>query len=327
MATILRKTNSFSSMHPSKRWHTSGACHDAVPKKPAPAVDQGSWEGGDDSDTSLRLNATDGICDYVIDPSLTIIQQEQHDQSIFGTMQDELGTAGGNGAPILVHEAGDKSDDLATLLLSSPSLAGGELRFLDDEMMLMNCLGGACGETEFGSLCLDDIPSNPLAEDYYNTDFVPEETTTKVIPSLKRARSNARMSNLIHVHAHHWNRDDELPKSPFIENTLLLETKADGETPSIDVSENSSHGHYQNIDESAEDPDLSIRQKQYKLVCLAGFIRSMLHTASNSRRVASGVPYLSASSINEYILPHTDPVDDLHQCFRGNTCTLPDDNT
>jgi hypothetical protein len=303
-------------MHPSKRQHTGAACHDAVPQKHATAVDQGSWEGGDESDTSLRLDTTDAIYDNVIDPSLTMKPQEQHNLPVFDTTQEML--AAGDGAPLLLHEVGDRSGDLARLLLSSPSIDRGDLRFLDDDVMLMNCLGGTYGETEFGSLCLDDIPLNPLDGDYYNTVAVPEETNRIVAP-LKRVRSNARMSNPIYVHAHHWNHDDELPKSPFTQITLLPETKGDGEPTSIDLSDDSSHGNYRNSDESAEEPDQSMKQKQYKLACLAGFIRSMLHTASNSRRVASGYPYLSTRSINEYILPHTDPVDDLHQCFRVDT--------
>jgi len=98
-------------------------------------------------------------------------------------------------------------------------------------------------------------------------------------------------------------------KTPF----LVQQEAADGQGKMIrsPSSDESSDDYFSQEQQEIE----RMCTKRFKLVCLAGYMKSLVTTTYSSRHVASGVPCITPTSIEECLAPRKYAADDLVQRF------------
>lgn len=188
-------------------------------------------------------------------------------------------------------------EDLVNVLLSAPSLKTNT----SDDFLL---------ETEpSGCMSLPWMPGDgvlmPGMDDMQQTDTA----------IMKRVRSTG---NFILI-----SEDPNDMVTPFLVNHDAV-TDRKGEMTCSPSSDGSSDDCFV---QEKHGIALENSRKQFKLACLAGYLKSLVATTSSSRHVASGVPCITPRSIEECLVPRKYAADDLVQCFfdgakiRGSSMT------
>ncbi len=178
-------------------------------------------------------------------------------------------------------------EDLVNVLLSAPSLKTAmNDDFHSDDGELSRCMSVPW--------VLDDEVLLPCLDDMQKTE----------VAIIKRDRSTG---NFVLI-----SEDPNDMKTPFVgqQDAAVADRKGDMTwSPSSDESSDDCF--------SGEHLDMAMEysKKQFKLACLAGYLKSLMATTNSSRHVASGVPCITPRSIEECLVPRRYAADDLAQCF------------
>lgn len=213
-------------------------------------------------------------------------KRKKHESCAHGMMFQPVGSRSDVDTGVLIAsvELGGQAsneDDLVNVLLSEPCMKS----TMNDGFLSERELSATLSDVAWMFEKEPEVGIVPCSQ--------PGDADRQEQAIMKRARS---IGNFVII-----SEDPNDMKTPFVVDTCDGRGTLSSDESSDDIFSQEQHA-IQN-------------SKQFKLVCLAGYLKSLIQTASSSRHVASGVPCITPKSIEECLVPRKDAADDLVQCF------------